>query len=78
VHPFLDNANIKLTEFSSVGLRTLLIGIMVMSKDELNSFLSEYNKLSESKNREEEMDNLAEKYEQNFHLLGATAVEDKL
>lgn len=30
--PYLDNADKKLTEFSIVGLRTLLIGMKIMSK----------------------------------------------
>ncbi|EGR28497.1 phospholipid-translocating p-type flippase family protein, putative [Ichthyophthirius multifiliis] len=76
--PFLENAIKKLTEFSSVGLRTLLIGIKIMSRQELDAFLKEYQLLSDSKDRDTEMAKLADKYEQDFYLLGATAVEDKL
>lgn len=36
--PYLENADKKLTEFSIVGLRTLLIGMKIMSKDEVDRF----------------------------------------
>jgi len=38
--PYLENADKKLTEFSVVGLRTLLIGMKIMSKDEVDRFTS--------------------------------------
>lgn len=53
--PFLENADKKLTEFSIVGLRTLLMGVKIMSKDEVDDFLSKYNGLSNSPNRKEDL-----------------------
>ena len=38
--PYLENADKKLTEFSVVGLRTLLIGMKIMSKAEVDKFTS--------------------------------------
>lgn len=37
--PFLSKADTKLTQFSRVGLRTLLIGMKIMSKEEVDSFI---------------------------------------
>ena len=53
--PYLENADKKLTEFSIVGLRTLLIGMKIMSKDEVDRFTSQYNDLSNSPNRKEDL-----------------------
>jgi len=53
--PYLENADKKLTEFSIVGLRTLLIGMKIMSKDEVDRFTNQYNDLSNSPNRKEDL-----------------------
>ncbi|EAS01110.3 phospholipid-translocating P-type ATPase, flippase family protein (macronuclear) [Tetrahymena thermophila SB210] len=76
--PYLDFADKKLTEFSLVGLRTLLIGFKILSKDEVDAFVNKYNNLANSANRKEDLEKLADEVEQGFFLLGATAVEDKL
>lgn len=53
--PFLGNADKKLTEFSVVGLRTLLIGMKIMSKQEVDRFTSQFNALANSANRKEDL-----------------------
>lgn len=53
--PFLENADTKLTEFSITGLRTLLIGLKVMSKSEVEAFQAEFNALACSPNRKDEL-----------------------
>ena len=53
--PFLPFADKKLTEFSLVGLRTLLIAMKIMSKDEVDAFVNKYNNLANSANRKEDL-----------------------
>jgi len=53
--PFLENADKKLTEFSVVGLRTLLIGMKIMSQFEIDAFTSRFNELANSQNRMEDL-----------------------
>ncbi|EGR31812.1 phospholipid-translocating p-type flippase family protein, putative [Ichthyophthirius multifiliis] len=76
--PFLQYANEQLNQFSILGLRTLLVGMKIMSKNEVEEFKKQYTKLSEAQNRDEEIAKLAQQYEKDFFLIGATAVEDKL
>jgi magnesium-transporting ATPase (P-type) len=64
------------------------MAMKVLSNEEYTAFEKEYNDLSNSENREEELsyfslltiysDKLSDKWERDLYLLGATAVEDKL
>lgn len=56
--PFLMYADKKLTEFSVVGLRTLLIGMKIMSQSEVDAFVERYNSLANSPNRKEDLGNI--------------------
>ena len=62
-HPFLENAVKKLYDFSTIGLRTLLIAMKVLSKEELLTFQAKFDECSKQKNKDEELDKLAEEYE---------------
>ncbi|XP_064638514.1 phospholipid-transporting ATPase IF-like isoform X2 [Lineus longissimus] len=66
-------------EYAMVGLRTLVIAHRRLSPDEFEHF---NEKLTEAKktleNREKKLSEIYDEVEQNLHLLGATAVEDRL
>lgn len=53
--PFLKYIDGQLSDFSRIGLRTLLMAMKVLSNDEYTSFEKEYNELSNKENREEEL-----------------------
>ncbi|KAL4486127.1 hypothetical protein ABPG72_012180 [Tetrahymena utriculariae] len=76
--PFLDKTNDYLTQFSLIGLRTLMMAMKILSEEEYQDFKRKMNSLADSENREQEMDRLADSIERNLILIGATAVEDKL
>ncbi|KAJ6241987.1 putative phospholipid-transporting atpase [Anaeramoeba flamelloides] len=68
-----------LERFAKNGLRTLLCGYRTVSEEELEDFLKRFKKASnEIDNRDEALENVFSKFEQDFILLGATAIEDKL
>jgi len=67
-------------EFSEAGLRTLIVAYREVNEDEYSEFdkaLTEA-KNSVSANREKLVEEVADGFERNLILLGATAVEDKL
>lgn len=53
--PFLKYIDGQLSDFSRIGLRTLLMAMKVLSNDEYTAFEKEYNELSNKENREEEL-----------------------
>lgn len=66
--------------FSSLGYRTLFVGMKLISKDEAETFekrIKDSEKLS-TKNKEKYLDDYYNKIEKDFHLLGAVVQEDKL
>eukprot|EP00835_Amoeboradix_gromovi_P001235 NODE_53_length_26956_cov_0.387348.p1 type:complete len:1270 gc:universal NODE_53_length_26956_cov_0.387348:14886-11077(-) len=65
--------------FANQGLRTLCISYRTMSTAEYDTFVNEMNAAATSfDNRDDLVDQVANKYEQSLVLLGATAIEDKL
>ncbi len=65
--------------FSSQGYRTLLVGMKILSENEYQIFNNEINKANISlQERDELINEIYDKIEQNIYLLGATVVEDKL
>ena len=50
---YLDNANVKLSEYSLIGLRTLCISMRILSRKELEQFTEAYQKLGAQANRAE-------------------------
>jgi len=86
--PFLDTeiadsnntAHVEkmISKFSSIGYRTLVFARRELSDEDLSCLYSEYSDSISSGNKEDNLRRLANKWEANFKLLGATAVEDKL
>jgi magnesium-transporting ATPase (P-type) len=70
---------VHLGEFAKEGLRTLVLGMRILSEDECTEWLKEYKAASVSlKNRKELLTAAAVKIETGLHIVGATAIEDKL
>ena len=68
-----------LGEFAREGLRTLVLGVRVLSEKECSDWLAEYAAASTSiKNRDAKLTAVAEDLETKIHIVGATAIEDKL
>ena len=71
----------KVNDYSSKGLRTLLIGYRELNLEEFNKFNEKYLLLledMEENNNQNEIYKLYEEIENNINLIGATAIEDKL
>jgi hypothetical protein len=70
---------VHLNEFATKGLRTLILARRRLSKIELDSFLEKWNKAQNSMvARDELLEEAASMVENDFTILGATAIEDKL
>jgi len=68
-----------LGEFAREGLRTLVLGVRILSEDECSEWLVEYNAAATSiKERDEKLKGAATSIETKLHIVGATAIEDKL
>ena len=65
--------------FSSQGFRTLFVGMKLLSEQEYEQFNQEINKANIAlSDRDKLINQIYDKIEQNFYILGATVVEDKL
>ncbi len=68
-----------LGEFAREGLRTLVLGVRVLSEEECSDWLTKYTAAAASlKNRDEKLTAAAASIETKIHIVGATAIEDKL
>ena len=68
-----------LGEFASEGLRTLVLGVRFLTEDECTRWLETHKDASTSiKNRDQKLTAAALEIERNIHIVGATAIEDKL
>jgi magnesium-transporting ATPase (P-type) len=68
-----------LGDFASEGLRTLVLGVRILTEEECDQWMATYTAASTSiKDREEKLKKAAFEIEQNIHIVGATAIEDKL
>ena len=68
-----------LGEFASEGLRTLVLGVRFLTEDQCNDWLETYNAASTAiDNRDKKLTQAAEDIEKELHIVGATAIEDKL
>jgi magnesium-transporting ATPase (P-type) len=68
-----------LGEFAREGLRTLVLGVRILSELECSEWLAEYTSAAASlKNRDAKLTAAAARIESNIHIVGATAIEDKL
>mmetsp|Transcript_397 Transcript_397/g.539 ORF Transcript_397/g.539 Transcript_397/m.539 type:complete len:933 (+) Transcript_397:61-2859(+) len=68
-----------LGDFASEGLRTLVLGIRILSEEEVDDWLTRYKSSAKSiKDREKKLYACALEIEKKLHIVGATAIEDKL
>lgn len=69
-----------INEYADAGLRTLVLAYRELDEEEFLEFNKEYTEAKNlvSSDREEAVEEVAEKIERDLILLGATAVEDKL
>lgn len=68
-----------LGDFAKEGLRTLVLGVRILTDKECDDWLSVYTAAATSiKGREEKLVDAAMAIESNLHIVGATAIEDKL
>jgi phospholipid-transporting ATPase len=68
-----------LGEFASEGLRTLVLGVRFLTEDQCDEWLEKYNAASSAiDNRDKKLTQAAEDIEKELHIVGATAIEDKL
>lgn len=75
----LLNMQSHLGVFASEGLRTLVLGMRVLTEDECSKWMAEYEKASTSiTNRKKLLFEAANAIETKLHIVGATAIEDKL
>jgi magnesium-transporting ATPase (P-type) len=75
----LLNLQSHLGTFASEGLRTLVLGVRILSEKELEDWMVTYHKASTAiTNRNELLTAAAKAIETNIHIVGATAIEDKL
>ncbi|XP_077244046.1 putative phospholipid-transporting ATPase 9 [Tasmannia lanceolata] len=77
---FENETRDHLNEYADAGLRTLVLAYRELNEKEYKEFEKEFDeaKNSVSADRDEKIDEVAEKIEKDLILLGATAVEDKL
>lgn len=69
----------QLGEFASEGLRTLVLGIRFLAEKECEDWLETHKTAATSiKNRDALLTAAAYEIERNLHIVGATAIEDKL
>ena len=71
------NLDVQLTDFSRIGLRTLLIAMRTISDSEYQTFKNKVNNLP-AENRTEIFDQCVSELETDLILSGATAVLDRL
>jgi magnesium-transporting ATPase (P-type) len=70
---------LHLGDFASEGLRTLVLGMRFLSDTECENWLETFKAAATSiKNRDEKLTAAAYEIERNLHIVGATAIEDKL
>lgn len=68
-----------LGEFASEGLRTLVLGVRFLTEKESEDWLEVYKTAATSiKNRDDLLKEAALEVERKLHIVGATAIEDKL
>ena len=70
----------SLYDFSVKGLRTLVLGTRLLEQKEYEAWDARYQSAARSlsEDREAQINAIAEELEQNFELVGLTAIEDKL
>lgn len=65
--------------FASEGLRTLVLGVKILTEADAEEWLSKYKKAATSlDNRDKKLTAVAVEIESNLHIVGVTAIEDRL
>ena len=60
-------------------MRTLVLGIKILSEEDTESWLSKFKEASTSiENRDKKLTDVAYEIEKDLHIVGATAIEDRL
>ena len=68
-----------LDTYAGSGLRTLLLAEKEISVEDLETFRQEHKTASQAmSSRDERVGEVADRLERGFHLVGTTAIEDKL
>ncbi|OEU23504.1 putative phospholipid-translocating P-type ATPase, partial [Fragilariopsis cylindrus CCMP1102] len=68
-----------LGEFASEGLRTLVLGVRFLTDKQCDEWMSSYTSAAASiKDRDTKLKLCASEIEKELHIVGATAIEDKL
>mmetsp|Transcript_15605 Transcript_15605/g.18230 ORF Transcript_15605/g.18230 Transcript_15605/m.18230 type:complete len:1083 (-) Transcript_15605:2647-5895(-) len=68
-----------LSSFANEGLRTLLVAVRRLTKDEFEAWNHKYKQAElEINNRDKALANVAAEIERDMNIIGATAIEDKL
>lgn len=76
---FTEATLVHLEDYATEGLRTLCLAYRDIPEEEYREWAALYdNAAAQMTNRGEQLDKVAEIVEQNLHLLGATAIEDRL
>eukprot|EP00004_Rigifila_ramosa_P002750 TRINITY_DN1281_c0_g1_i7.p1 TRINITY_DN1281_c0_g1~~TRINITY_DN1281_c0_g1_i7.p1 ORF type:complete len:1138 (+),score=290.77 TRINITY_DN1281_c0_g1_i7:465-3416(+) len=87
IHPRLNSteksaferADVSLTHFGKLGLRTLVLGMRIIPESEYQIWKEKYSVAETAiQNREQETAKVSELIEHSFLLLGCTAIEDRL
>jgi phospholipid-transporting ATPase len=85
MHPYNNNRDMikkakdSLTEFSNVGLRTLVVAYRTLTGEEYQNFKKVYDEAECSiTDREEQIAEASDLVEKELELLGCTAIEDRL
>eukprot|EP00978_Attheya_sp_CCMP212_P015794 scaffold40883_cov50-Attheya_sp.AAC.5 len=66
-------------DFATEGLRTLVLGVRILTEFDCNAWLEKHTAASTSiRNRDEKLTAAALDIERGLHIVGATAIEDKL
>ena len=79
-HPYATHINDALNRFSSVGLRTLVFGVRILTKQQYKQIDKMYAQVQQLKGleREKSLNKMYETVESNICLLGCTAIRDYL
>jgi len=68
-----------LGEFASEGLRTLVLAVKILSDEDAERWLAKFKEASTSiDDRDKKLTDVAYEIEKGLHIVGATAIEDKL
>jgi len=75
----LAGIHAHLGDFATEGLRTLVLGIRILSDSEASEWLTKFHDASTTTfDRSKRLSEVACEIEQNIHVVGATGIEDKL